>query len=89
MDWQVKPGCPEHHRAAVERMVRALPPAYLLLPCSSEIFEDVEACNRRLHGYALAEGFDIVREGGGLCHGTDRHRWRTPPEHRQETGSPF
>jgi hypothetical protein len=65
MDWQAKPGCPEHHRAAVERMVRALPPAYLLPPCSGEIFESLEACNRRLRGYALAEGFDIVRKGGG------------------------
>jgi hypothetical protein len=65
MAWQAKPGCPEHHRAAVERMVRALPPAYLLPPCSGEIFEGLEACNRRLRGYALAEGFDIVRKGGG------------------------
>jgi hypothetical protein len=65
MPWYAKPGCAEHHRAAVERMVNALPPSYLLSPCSGEIFESLEDCNRRLRGYALAEGFDIVRHGGG------------------------
>ena len=66
MDWQAKPGCPEHHRAAVKRMVKALSLAYLLSSCLGEIFEDLEACNRRLRGYALAEGFDIVRKEGGI-----------------------
>jgi hypothetical protein len=65
MPWQAKSGCPEHHRAAVERMVNALPPSYLLSPCSGELFDSLEHCNRRLRGWALAEGFDIVRNGGG------------------------
>ena len=65
MPWHAKPGCAKHHRAAVERMVNALPLSYLLLPCTGEIFEGLEDCNRRLRGYALAEGFDIVRHGGG------------------------
>ena len=65
MPWYAKPGCPEHHRAAVERLVNTLPPSYLLPPCSGELFEGLEDCNRRLRGYALAEGFDIVRHGGG------------------------
>jgi hypothetical protein len=65
MPWYAKPGCPEHHRAAVERMVNALPPSYLLPPCSGELFEGLKDCNRRLRGYALAEGFDIVRHGRG------------------------
>jgi hypothetical protein len=46
-------------------MVNALPPSYLLAPSSGELFEGLEECNRRLRGYALAEGFDIVRHGGG------------------------
>jgi len=46
-------------------MVNALPPSYLLEPSSGELFEGLEECNRRLRGYALAEGFDIVRHGGG------------------------
>jgi hypothetical protein len=65
MSWQAKPGCAEHHRAAVERMVNALPPSYLLAPCSGELFDSLGHCNRRLRGWALAEGFDIVRNGGG------------------------
>jgi hypothetical protein len=63
MDWQAKPRRPEHHRATIERTVRALPQAYLLPPCSGEIFEGLEARNRRLRGYAFTEGFDIVRKG--------------------------
>lgn len=65
MSWHAKPGCAEHHRAVVERMVNALPLSYLLPPRSGEVFEGHEACNRRLHGYALAEDLDIVRNGGG------------------------
>jgi hypothetical protein len=64
MSWQAKPGCPEHHRAAVEHIVNALPEAYLLPPSSGEIFEGLKDCNRRLRGYAFAEGFDIVRQEG-------------------------
>ena len=65
MSWQAKPGCAEHHRAAVERIVNLLPPAWLFEPQSGELFDSLEQCNRRLRGYAFAEGFDIVRQGGG------------------------
>jgi MULE transposase domain len=65
MPWSAKPGCPRHHRAAVERLVNALPSSYLLPPLSGEVFDSLEDCNRRLRGYALAEGFDVVRKGGG------------------------
>jgi hypothetical protein len=73
MSWQAKPGCAEHHRAAVERLVNALPPSYLLPPCSGELFDSLDDCNSRLRGYALAEGFDIIRHGGGT---------QTTPSHR-------
>src|SRR5271163_3046220 len=65
MAWEARLGCPPHHRAAVERMVNALSPSYLLPPVSGELFDSLEHCNRRLRGWALAEGFDIVRRGGG------------------------
>jgi len=65
MTWEARSGCPPHHRAAVERMVNALSPSYLLPPVSGELFDSLEHCNRRLRGWALAEGFDIVRRGGG------------------------
>jgi hypothetical protein len=66
MSWSAKPGCAQHHRAAVERLVNSLPQFYLLQPVSGEVFESLEDCNRRLRGYALAEGFNIVRHGGGI-----------------------
>jgi hypothetical protein len=59
MSGQAKPGYLEHHRAAVERVINALPEAYLLPPSSGEIFKGLEDCNRRLRSYAFAEGFDI------------------------------
>src|SRR5947207_5867463 len=65
MSWQAKPGCAEHHRPVVERIVNLLPPAWLLPPQTGEIFNDLEHCERRLRGYSFAEGFDIVRKGGG------------------------
>ena len=65
MPWHAKPGCAEHHRAALERMVNALPPSYLLPPSSGELFEGLEDYNRRLCDYTLAEGFNIVRHRGG------------------------
>jgi len=58
-------GAPEHHRAAAERMVNSLSSWYLLPSRSGELFESLDSCNRRLRGFALAEGFDIVRKGGG------------------------
>ena len=35
-------------------------------PQTGEIFNDLEYYKRRLRGYLFAEGFDIVRKGGGL-----------------------
>jgi hypothetical protein len=63
--FSAKPGCPEYHRATVERMVNALPSSYLLLPRTGELFDSLDAYNGRLCGYALAEGFDTVKHGGG------------------------
>jgi hypothetical protein len=87
MSWQAKSGCAKHHRAAVERMVNAFPPSYLLPPCSGEIFENLDECTSRLRGYSVAEGFDVVRQGGGtkkvpgcrykcIFHGTDTRNYR-------------
>jgi hypothetical protein len=58
MSWQAKPRCPEHHRAAVERIVNTIPLAYLLLFHSGEVFEGLEDCRRRLRSYAFAERID-------------------------------
>src|SRR5437764_15092943 len=65
MPWQAKPGCTEHHRPVVERIVNLLPPAWLLPPQTGEVFNDLEHCERRLCSYLFAEGFDIVCKGRG------------------------
>jgi hypothetical protein len=65
MSWQAKPRYAEHHKAAVERAVNLLPLTWLLHPKTGEVFDNLDHYNRRLRGYALAEGFDIVRKGGG------------------------
>jgi hypothetical protein len=67
MPWQAKPGCAKHHIAAIERLVNSFPPAWLLPPQTGEIFASREECNCRLRASALAEGFDIVRNGGGTA----------------------
>jgi hypothetical protein len=64
MSWQAKPRCVKHHRAAVERAVNLLPPLWFLHPQTGEVFDSLDYCNRRLRGYSLAEGFDIVRKEG-------------------------
>src|SRR5438046_9559100 len=63
--WRAKPGCPKHLVAVLERAVNALPPAWLLQPTTGEVFDSIEHCKRRLQGYALAEGFEVVQTGGG------------------------
>ena len=62
--WRAKPRCPKHLVAVLERAVNALPPAWLLQPITGEVFDSIDHCNRRLQGYALAEGFEVVRTGG-------------------------
>ena len=60
MVWRAYPACPAHLVGALERHVNALPAAYLLPLQSGEIFDSIPYCERRLRGYALAEGFNIV-----------------------------
>ena len=90
--WRAKPRCPQHLIAVLERAVNALPPAWLFQPVTGEVFDSIEHCNRRLQGYALAEGFDVVRTGGGTkkvpgarfqCskHGESTKNWRKLENH--------
>ena len=64
--WRAKPRCPKHLVAVLERAVNALPPAWLLPPATGELFDSIEYCRRRLQGYVLAEGFDVVQTRGGI-----------------------
>ena len=67
MPWHAKSGCAKHHVAALERLVNSFPPDWLLQPNMSEIFASKKLCNSRLRAFILAEGFDIVRNGGGTA----------------------
>ena len=63
--WRAKPRCPKYFVAILERAVNALPPAWLLQPTTGDVFDSIEHCRRRLQGYALTEGFDVIQTGGG------------------------
>jgi hypothetical protein len=65
MTFRAKPSCPRHLVDVYERAVNALPASYLLPPATGEVFTSIFDCERRLHGYRLAEGFDVVATGGG------------------------
>ena len=45
--------------------MNALPPVWLLQPIIGEVFDSIDYYKRRLQGYALAEGFNIIQIGGG------------------------
>lgn len=65
MVWHAKPGCPEHHRRALERAVNAMPAEWRSPPATGESFPDLTTCYRRVQGFSLVEGFCIVKDGGG------------------------
>ena len=65
MVWHAKQGCPMHRRAPLERAVNALPTEWLKTPRIGEVFDGIIECERHLRGYALAKGFDIIRNSGG------------------------
>ena len=71
MSFHAKPGCPSHLINLYEKAVNALPAPYLLSPVTGEIFVSIEACEQRLRGFALAEGFDISHTGEDNKHVSD------------------
>ena len=56
MPWQAKPGCADHHRPVVERVVNKFPPAWLLPPESGEVFDSLDHCERRMRSFPLLKG---------------------------------
>ena len=92
MPFHAKPGCPRHLVDIYEKAVNAFPSPYLLPPVTGEVFTSIEACEQRLRGFALAEGFDIVRIGAGnkrvpasrwqcVHHGKETRNWRKLKDH--------
>jgi hypothetical protein len=45
-------------------MILVSPPAYFTAPII-DTHDPSEECERRLHGYALSQGYEVVRSGGG------------------------
>jgi hypothetical protein len=64
--WRAHPLCPLDASKRVERAVRALPAGYHEAPQADEVFESAEACLLRLQGYALSQGFAVVKASGSL-----------------------
>ena len=56
--------CPNRLVDALGRAVSALPASWLSPPHTGEVFATIADCERRLRGFCLAEGFDVVRSGG-------------------------
>jgi len=74
MAWTAHPDCPRHLVATLEKAVNALPVEWLDPPVTGEVFESFQECERRLRGFALSQGFDIVQKGGSGAH-TPGKRW--------------
>jgi hypothetical protein len=51
---------PTHQRAAFDRAVAALSPAFLHFPATGESFESKVSCKARLQGFTLGQGFAVV-----------------------------
>lgn len=64
--WTAHPGCPEHVKPELERHVRSLLSFFLLSPVADELFVNADVCQERLQGWALSQGFAIVRTNGNV-----------------------
>jgi hypothetical protein len=62
---QAKPGCPDKHRAIVERAMAAMPPAWRLAPQTGEVFNSLQLFESRVRAWSFCDGFEVVRAGGG------------------------
>jgi hypothetical protein len=60
MAWTALPDCPLHLVSALESAVNSLPVEWLDPPATGEEFELFDKCERRLRGFSLSQGFDIV-----------------------------
>src|ERR1700739_3462788 len=59
-DWRAPPGCPEHIRYTVEKVVNSYPSAWRDEPATGEVFSSIKECQERLVAFSLSQGFDVV-----------------------------
>ena len=74
--WTAHPECPEHIKPVLEARVRSFPASFLLAPVAGEVFENPDLCQERLQGWALSQGFAIVRTSGSLKSTRPRFEFR-------------
>ncbi|KAF7511454.1 hypothetical protein GJ744_004643 [Endocarpon pusillum] len=74
--WTAHPDCPEHLKPELERRVRSLPSSFLLPPIANEVFDNPNVCYERLQGWALSQGFAIVRTSGSVKQKRPRFEFR-------------
>ena len=65
VQWQARPGCHSHLRQALENAVNKEPEVWRRRPITGEHFSTLAEAESRLVVWALIEGFDIARTGGG------------------------
>jgi hypothetical protein len=76
MLWRAHPECPEHVKAELETRVRSFPSSFLLAPVDGELFQNADICQERLQGWALSQGFTIVRKSGSMKQARPRFDFR-------------
>lgn len=64
--WNAHPECPEHVESDLKARVRSFPPSFLLALVASEVFDNPDVCKERLQGWALSQGFAIIKTSGSL-----------------------
>src|SRR5277367_1862161 len=62
---QAKPGCPDKHRAIVERAMAAIPLAWRLASRTGEVFDSLQLFEDRVRAWLFCDGFEVIRGGGG------------------------
>lgn len=74
--WTAHPDCAEQVKPELETLVRSFPPSFLLPPSAGEVFDNADACQERLQGWALSQGFAVVRTSGSLKQKQPRFEFR-------------
>ncbi len=64
--WQPDPRLPLNQAEALRAAVNSLPLSHLLPPIHGEVFASGEEAELRLHNYAFAHGYCLVKESGSL-----------------------
>lgn len=62
--WRLHGQCPLNLVTELVSAVSGLPPPYFVRPHTGEVFDSPKEALRRLNGFALTQGYAVVRDGG-------------------------